>query len=71
MVPRISEHNTLGMDGENFLPSEGSLVDLGKCKSSSLVGIQDVGEIIVKVVESCITTRRLVGERVDLLVGHC
>ena len=56
MVPRISKHNTLGMEGENFLPSEGSLVNLGKCKSSSLIGILDMSEIIVEVVEGGVSS---------------
>ena len=57
------------MDDWNYLPSEGGLVDLGKCKSSPLVGILNVGKIIVEVVESCVTTSRLVGDSHDF-AGH-
>jgi len=44
-----------------MVPSERRFVDLGESKSSSLVGVLDVCEVIVEVVESGVSTRGLGG----------
>jgi hypothetical protein len=41
------------------VPSEGRFVNLGKSESSSLVGVLDVSEVIVEVVEGGVSTRGL------------
>lgn len=65
----ISEETNTGDNaGANVVPSEWRLVDLGKSESSSLVGVLDVGEVIVEVVEGGVSTRGLgAGGR----SGHC
>ena len=39
-----------------MVPAEGSLVNLGEGKASALVGVGDVDEIVVEVVEGIVTT---------------
>lgn len=43
-----------------MVPSERSLVDLGKGKTTTLVGVLDMEEIVVEIVVGRISTRRLV-----------
>lgn len=43
-----------------MVPSERSLVDLGKGKTTTLVGILDMEEIVVEIVVGRVSTRRLV-----------
>lgn len=55
------ETNTGDNTGTNVIPSERSLVDLGESKSPSLIGVLNVCEVIVEVVESGVSTSGLVG----------
>jgi len=53
------------------VPSEWSLIDLSERETSSLIGVLDVGEVIVEVVEGGVSTRRL-GDGGSYLLGcHC
>lgn len=52
------------MPTADMIPSERGLVDLSEGQSSSLIGILDVGEVVVEVVEGGVTTGGLV------VVGH-
>jgi hypothetical protein len=46
--------------GADVVPSERSLIDLCESKSSSLVGVGDVGKIIIEIMESSIASGSLV-----------
>jgi len=43
-----------------MVPSERGLINLSECKSSSLIGVSNVGEIIVEVVEGRVASRGFV-----------
>lgn len=65
-VVGISEEtNTGDDDSANVVPAEGSLVNLGKSESATLVGVFDVSEVIVEVVEGGISTFG------SVVGGHC
>lgn len=49
-----------------MIPAEGGLVDLGEGQATALVGVLDVGEVIVEVVEGVVPAGGLVGGD----VGH-
>ena len=53
------ETYTCDNDGSNMVPAERRLVDLCKCKSSSLVGVLDVREVVVEVVKRRVSSRSL------------
>lgn len=42
-----------------MVPAKGSLVDLCEGETTTLVGVGDVGKVIVEVVEGIVTTTRL------------
>lgn len=51
-VVRIREEANAGYcNSTDMVPAEGSLVDLGECESSTLVGVCDVSVVVVEVVE--------------------
>jgi hypothetical protein len=50
------ETNTSYNAGSDVVPTKRSLVDFSKSESSSLVGVLNMGEVIVEVVESGIST---------------
>jgi hypothetical protein len=51
-VVGISEEtNTCNHDGADMVPAKGSFVDLGEGESASLVGVLNVGKVVVEVVE--------------------
>ena len=54
------ETNTSDHTGADVVPSERSLVDLSEGQSSSLIGILNMGEVIVEVVEGSIAASGLV-----------
>ena len=65
-VVGISEEtNTSDDDGANVVPAERSLVDLSESESAALVGVFDMGEVIVEVVESGVSTDG------SVVGGHC
>lgn len=43
-----------------MVPAERRLVDLGQSKATALVGVSDVSEVVVEVMEGCISSRGLV-----------
>ena len=57
------ETNAGHHDGTDVIPAKGRLVDLGEGESSTLIGVGNVGEIIVEVVERGVTARGLVVAR--------
>lgn len=58
----IREETNTGDDaGSYVVPSKRGLVNLGQRESSSLIGILNMGEVVVEVVEGRITTCGLVG----------
>lgn len=60
-IVRICEEAHAGhQDSPHMVPSERSLVDLGKGKTTTLVGILDMEEIVVEIVVGRVSTRRLV-----------
>jgi hypothetical protein len=57
----VSEESDTSNDtGADMIPSERCLVDLSECESSSLVGVGDMGEVIVEVVEGGVASGGLV-----------
>jgi hypothetical protein len=44
-----------------MVPAERSLVDLSESKTTTLIGVLNVGEVVVEVVEGIVTTTGLVG----------
>jgi hypothetical protein len=62
------ESDTSNNTGADVVPSERGLVDLSESESSSLVGVGNVCEVIVEVVESGIASGGLVG---NLRSSHC
>lgn len=48
-----------------MIPAERSFVDFGKSKASSLIGVGNVGEVIVEVVEGGVSTGG------GVVGGHC
>ena len=68
----ISEETNTGNNAStDVVPSERSLVDLSKSETSSLIGVLDVSEVIVEVVEGGVSTRRLGDGDSCLLSSHC
>lgn len=59
------ETNTGDDDGTNVVPAERSLVNLGKSESATLVGVFNVSEVIVEVVEGGVSTSG------SVVGGHC
>ena len=55
------ETNTCDNDSSHMVPAERCLVDFSERKSSSLVGILDVGEVVVEVVERSVAAACLSG----------
>jgi hypothetical protein len=54
-IVRIGEETGAGnQTGTHMVPAEGSLVDFGEGESAALVGVCDVGEVIVEVVEGVV-----------------
>lgn len=54
----IREETNTGDDAStNMVPSEWGLVDLGEGKSSSLIRVGDMSEVVVEVVERSVTSR--------------
>lgn len=52
-VIAVGEETCAGyQDGANVVPAEGRLVDLGEGKTTALVRVLDVREVIVEVVEA-------------------
>ncbi len=63
-VVGISEEpDTSNDDGANVVPAEGSLVNLRKGETTTLIGIVDVGIVVVEVMEGSVTADRLIGRR--------
>jgi len=57
-IVRISEEtDTSNYTCANVIPSERSFVDLSECESSTLIGILNMGEIIIEIVEGGVSTR--------------
>jgi len=54
------ETNTSDNAGTDVIPAKGSLVDLREGETTTLVGVGDVGEVIVEVVEGGVSTGSLV-----------
>ena len=54
------ESNTRNNTSSHMIPPERSFINLSESKSSSLIWILDMGEVIVEVVEGGITTSGLV-----------
>jgi hypothetical protein len=50
------EPNTGDDDGANMVPAERGLVDLRQRETSSLIGIRDVGVVVVEVVEGSVAS---------------
>jgi hypothetical protein len=51
-VVAVGEETSAGhQDGANVVPSKRSLVDLGERQAAALVGVLNVGEVIVEVVK--------------------
>jgi hypothetical protein len=46
-----------------MVPAKGSLIDLSESETTALIGIHNVSEIIVEVMESCVATRCLADNR--------
>ena len=59
------ETNTGDYAGANMVPSERGLVDFRESETATLVGVLDVGEIIVEVVESSIASSGLISSSSD------
>lgn len=58
----VSEETNAGDHAStNVIPAKGSLVDLGESKTTTLIGILDVGEVIVEVAEGGVASTGLVG----------
>lgn len=71
-IVRISEETNTGDDtSTNMVPAKGSFVDLGERKTTTLIGILNVGEIIVEVVEGIVASTGLVGRDNGRLRRHC
>lgn len=62
------ETNTSHNNGSDMIPAKGSLVDLCKSKSAALIGVLDMGEVIVEVVEGNVATS---GGAVRSDFSHC
>lgn len=59
-IVRIGEETNTGYNtSSNVVPSERSFIDLSKSETTTLIGILDVSEVIMEVVEGIISTRRL------------
>jgi hypothetical protein len=54
------ESDTRDDTGTDVVPSERSLVNLSEGESSPLIGVSDVGEVIVEVVEGGVPSRGLI-----------
>jgi hypothetical protein len=65
------ETDTSDNAGADVIPAKGSFVDLSEGKSPTLIGVGDVGEVIVEVVEGGVSTRGLVEGNGSSRVGHC
>lgn len=57
------EANARNDDSSYMVPAKGSLVDFGESKSSTLVGVGDMGIVVVEVVEGSIAA--------GSLLSHC
>ena len=55
----------------NVIPSEWRLVDLGECKTTSLIGVLDVGKVIVEVFHTISLLRVFGQESSRLTVVGC
>ncbi len=56
-VVRVSEESdTSDNTGPDMVPSKRGLINLSECESSSLVGVSNMGEIIVEVVEGSVAS---------------
>jgi hypothetical protein len=67
----ISEETDTSDDaGADVIPAKGSLVDLSEGETTALVGVGDVGEVIVEVVEGGVSTGGLI-EGNGSGDGHC
>lgn len=59
-IVRVREEADSGHEnGSHMVPAEGGLVDLGEGKTTPLIGILDVGKIVVEVVVGSIASRCL------------
>ena len=57
----VSEETDTSDDtGSDVVPTERCLIDLGQSESSSLVGVGNMSEVIVEVVEGSVASRSLV-----------
>lgn len=67
-IVRISEEANTGDDaGTDMVPAKRRLIDLGEGKTTTFVGIRDVGEVVVEVVEGGVTAGGAVAR--DVCVG--
>lgn len=58
---RVGEETNAGDDnGTDMVPAKRRLVNLGQCQTTALVGVSDMCEVVVEVVESGVSARGLV-----------
>lgn len=60
------EADTSDDDGANMVPAEGGLVNLGESETTTLVGISNVGIVVVEVVEGSIATSSMCGHSLSI-----
>jgi len=60
------EADTSDDDGANMVPAEGGLVNLGESETTTLVGISNVGIVVVEVVEGSIAASSMCGHSLSI-----